>query len=114
MSRSYKKTPYTGQKKDKVHKKYSNKRIRQAEIQQRGISSGSKYKKIHDSWNICDYGWVQTWKEFKQKTRQDFINHHNGSNTYYWKSYCRNHKMDLAVLDWRKLRWIWYKKYKNK
>ena len=53
MSRSYKKTPRSGDKKDKILKKYANRRIRQdknaSDLKYRA------YRKRYQSYNICDY-----------------------------------------------------------
>lgn len=51
MSRSYKRSPVI--KDDagkKFGKKYANKRVRHSDI-----DSGGQYKKVYDSYNICDY-----------------------------------------------------------
>ena len=31
---------------------------------------GSDYKKLHCSWDICDYGWIRTWEEYWQKCQE--------------------------------------------
>ena len=120
MSRSYKKTPYAGQKKCKFSKNYSNKKIRQAEIQRVKIADGGAFKKILDPWDICDFHGVETWKEFKRDIEEDFIayhtkNHHGSHfSRYRWEHYCRRFKLDPYIIDWKKVKWTWYKMYKNK
>ena len=115
MSRSYKKTPYAGQKKCRFSKKYSNRKIRQAETQRKKIADGGAFKKILEPWDICDFYSIETWKEFKYRIRKHFNDYHNQDVwSYSWKYYCRRYKMDPNTLDWKILRWVWYKMYKSK
>lgn len=51
MSRSYKKTPYLGDKKNKFFKKYANRKIRRTSYQFKGNS----YRKNFPQYDICDY-----------------------------------------------------------
>lgn len=65
MSRSYKKTPYCGDTKTKWAKRKANKLVR-SKIKKWDIQDNllpSYYKKISESWNICDYYSIMTWKE---------------------------------------------------
>ena len=65
MSRSYKKTPYAGDNKTKWAKRQANKLVR-SKLERWNIQdniSPSWYKKISESWNICDYYNIATWKE---------------------------------------------------
>lgn len=114
MSRSYKKTPYAGQKKCKFSKKYSNKKIRKTEEHCKKIADGGSFKKILEPWDICDYKAIETWKEFKQRIQNHYNNYRNKTWTYSWKYYCERYKLDPNTIDWKKFRWIWYKEYKNK
>lgn len=65
MSRSYKKTPYCGDRKGKSSKRAANSKVR-AVLKQNpdAITSGSAYRKLYDSWEICDYGWLCSWEEY--------------------------------------------------
>ena len=54
MSRSYKKTPHCGLKKDKFYKKYSNHKVRRIPVDAQSPKNKT-YKKVICSWNICDY-----------------------------------------------------------
>ena len=57
MSRSRKKYPagqLQGSK--KYGKRAANKKVRRSSF----VSSGKKYKKLYDSWNIADYKWYCT------------------------------------------------------
>ena len=53
MSRSYKRTPRSGDKKDKFFKRYENHRLRKLPFE-RTLNYGA-YKKHGEGWNICDY-----------------------------------------------------------
>lgn len=114
MSRSYKKTPYAGQKKCKFSKRYSNKKIRKTEEQRKKIPNGGTFKKVMQTWDISDYGNVETWEVFKQRMKRHYSGYKNGIDYYMWRYYCQRFKMNPNSLDWKKLRWIWYKEYKNK
>lgn len=60
MSRSYKKTAIWKQRNDKDFKRYSNKMIRHTDI-----ASGSAFKRIMETWDICDFK-----KRIKDKDRE--------------------------------------------
>lgn len=66
MSRSYKKTPRAGDKKDKFYKRYANRKLRRQKLD---IDLQHKsYKKDFCSYDICDYETVGTsfeefWRE---------------------------------------------------
>ena len=51
MSRSYKKTPRSGDRKDKYFKRYANRRLRRMSLEHLDLK-GKSYKKIFCSWNI--------------------------------------------------------------
>lgn len=63
MSRSYKKTPYSGNKKNKYLKNYANHRIRQYEGE---IPNGKRYRRFLDSWKICDYYDITSFEKYWQ------------------------------------------------
>lgn len=60
MSRSYKHTPRSGDKKDKFYKNYSNRKLRRIPIEEESYPKHNNYKKIICSWEICDYESVGT------------------------------------------------------
>ena len=66
MSRSYKKTPYCGLQKQKWAKQQANKKVRRylnrQKIEDESFTPAT-YKKISESWNICDYYDITSWKE---------------------------------------------------
>lgn len=58
VSRSRKKHPVVKQKNDKWFKGYSNRKIRHSSIQ-----SGGMFRKVLDTWCICDWRYYPTDKE---------------------------------------------------
>ena len=76
MSRSYKKTPWCGDRKGKDKKRIANHVVRQwLKRNMDQTLAPSNYKKLYETWNICDYSWTLTWEQ-------------------YWKS------------EWKSYRWI--------
>jgi hypothetical protein len=60
MSRSYKKHPVCTDHHDKWRKKLANKLVRrQSELYQ-----NNSYKKLYDSWDICDYKFYTSFTEY--------------------------------------------------
>ena len=55
MSRSYKKSLVAKERNSKYHKKSANKRVRRYDGD---ISNGKHYKKIYESYDICDYAFI--------------------------------------------------------
>ena len=80
MSRSYKKTPRCGDKKDKYFKKYANKRLRRKKLTHE--FKHKSYKKDLCSYNICDYEQIGT----------TFTEYYSicVSNWYRWKKILKN------------------------
>lgn len=65
MSRSYKKTPWCGDHKGKIKKRIANQSVRrQLRRDLELVPQRGAYKKLYCSWEICDYGWILTWKEY--------------------------------------------------
>ena len=66
MSRSYKHIPYAGDTKSKWAKRQANKKVRRylnrQKIEDESFALAA-YKKVSESWNICDYYDITTWKE---------------------------------------------------
>ena len=58
MSRSYKHTPYAGDKKDKFFKKYANKKLRRKKLTHN--LQHKSYKKDFCHYDICDYYHIET------------------------------------------------------
>lgn len=55
MSRSFKKTPYFGLPKSQFYKRYANKKLRQLHRRHVYLPDGKTFKKILESWSICDF-----------------------------------------------------------
>lgn len=55
ISRSYKKTPYCGDKKSKDLKRYANRVVRQHLKNSHDKLNYKSYRKVYESWNICDF-----------------------------------------------------------
>lgn len=71
MSRSYKHTPYSGERQNKEDKQIANRKIRRQKIdyddENYEISQHKHYKKKNNSYDIRDWGFpCVTFEEFKQ------------------------------------------------
>lgn len=64
MSRSYKKHPWAGDNKGKKKKRIANSKVRNYLKNHENILKFSDFKKVHESWDICDYGWLYTWEQY--------------------------------------------------
>ena len=64
MSRSFKHTPHCKcEKSCKWGKKQANKRVRHYKGE---IGNGKNYRKLYNSYDICDYYHIETWQGFKK------------------------------------------------
>lgn len=104
MSRSYKKTPWSGDKKGKEKKRIANHKVRQKlKNNLELIVQQGEYKKLYETWDICDYGWIITFDEFME---------------IEWKNYCwlKINFPDRAIEepDEKQCYRIWLKFYHNK
>ena len=54
MSRSYKHTPFSGDKKSKYAKRYANHVVRQNKLKET-LPQHAGYRRMYNSWDICDY-----------------------------------------------------------
>lgn len=66
ISRSYKKHPWAGDTKGKFKKRTANHKVRNYLKKIENELKFSDYKKVYCSWEICDYGWLYSWKEYWQ------------------------------------------------
>ena len=64
MSRSYKKTPWAGDTKGKDKKRDANSKVRMFLKNLDNELKYNAYKKVYETWDICDYGDIQTWEEY--------------------------------------------------
>ena len=74
MSRSYKKTPYCGDKKHREDKRSANRAFRR-EILRMGIEDEivpAMYKRCFCSWNICDYYNITTLSEWLNRNNNPY------------------------------------------
>lgn len=98
MSRSYRKFPIVKcEKSCKWGKKQANRKVRRYKGD---ISSGNEYKKVYDSWEICDY----QWSEFKEDVISNFESGqkdkaHNVDNFTHPRYY---DTLEEALINWKK------------
>lgn len=103
MSRSYKKHSWCGDHKGTGKKRTAWKTVRQWQKDHPDILlQGGAYKKIYETWEICDYGWTMTWEQ-------------------YWASCIKWHEHDMnrgwgayKELNEKEEYRYWYKHYKAK
>ena len=106
MSRSYKKTPYFGDKSNGYMKKQFNRKLRHRNKQsdpedESNYLQNKSYRKANESWEISDYGWIQTWEEYWQSCI---------SNWKYGQSCGWNEPYPDRKQEYKR----WKKMYKNK
>lgn len=99
MSRSYKKTPWAGDTKGKEKKRDANSKVRMFLKNLEHEVQNNAYKRIYETWDICDYGWMYTWEEY-----WDFCQKRYAEHPEYYKT-PPNKKIEYRN---------WYKWYKMK
>ena len=102
MSRSYKHTPYVGDTKTKWAKRQANRKYRSFLKQMEEDIPYSHFKKVSESWNICDYYDITTWEEYLRYR----CKHHK--YTPYGMKFLENGEIDIE--NERKLWQKWYKR----
>lgn len=75
MSRSYKKASYSGDKKNKENKRNANKKVRNFLKNNNYCLNRKNYKKVFDSYDICDFGWLQSWGEYWENKLKNYQEH---------------------------------------
>ena len=105
MSRSYKKSEYAGDNKDKELKRLANHRVRQRLKHNLDYTpKPADYKRMFESWEICDYGWLCSWKEYWQRQLDwYYCDHHN-----------RYRRSDDTPPDYKEEYCNWHRYYKMK
>ena len=108
VSRSYKKTPYCGLQKTKWAKQQANKKVRRylnrQKIEDESFTPAA-YKKVSESWNICDYYDIITWEEHKRWRKRRF----------HWGFTVPDMKfLENGDIDWQNEYQLWWKWYKRK
>ena len=79
MSRSYKHTPYAGDRKDRFSKRYANRRLRRKKLAH--DLQHKSYKKDFCSYDICDYYEIGTnFDEYYESCVKRWYRWQN----YYW------------------------------
>ena len=96
MSRSYKHTPYSGER-NKFSKNQANRRVRRNKMDLNLPKGG--YKKIYCSWEICDYwdGFISADEYYATEVKYWYSWRHkyepypdyNKAKNYYMKYYIR-------------------------
>ena len=99
MSRSYKKASYYGDKKGKDIKRIANHIVRNYLKDINKILPRSSFKKVFCSYDICDYGWLQSWEEYWEDCLRSYKEHPE------WYKKPLNKKEEYRS---------WYKRYKMK
>lgn len=102
MSRSYKKTPWSGDSKGKEAKRLANHKVRNW-LKQNPYATlqYSKYKRVYETWDICDFGWITPWEEYWQ----------GRLNTWQqWRKFSPKEEYPERQKEYRK----WWKYYKMK
>lgn len=99
MSRSFKKNSWCGDTKGKDKKRIANSKVRMFLKNFENELPNSSYKKIYETWDICDYGWLVSWEAYWAATLKLYNEHPN-----YYK-----HPPNKKE-EYRK----WYKWYKMK
>lgn len=96
MSRSYKKHPRCGFRKDKFYKRYANVKVRK---NARDILSHNYYKKLLSSYFICDYESFLPFEDYWKIIIENY-------NNYWFKKKSCPDKKEIYL--------EWYKEYKRK
>jgi len=98
MSRSYKKEPVVKDY-NRNSKKYANRKVRR-KFKNCDYPDGNAYRKLTCSWDICDYKFRETYKEYEIRKRRYEYEYINGVTKTDWSE-------DMNY-------WQWYKMYKRK
>ena len=73
MSRSYKKTPWCGDRKGKAKKRIANHKMRRALNGDPDlILPIGGHRKFTETWDICDYGWLCSWASWWDRALRDY------------------------------------------
>lgn len=108
MSRSYKKFPIAKDKdnggSNKKDKQLANRRIRRNKKLQEQLYSGNMYKKLNQTYDICDYYFTSTFEEYLE-THYDILK--------FWEN---NEIRDINMerKTEKEIYREWYRQYKGK
>ena len=87
MSRSYKKIPCCKDH-NKGMKKYANRYVRRNFFV---VPSGTAYKKLFCSWNICDYKFLESFSSYKKWSSK--YNHKSYTDAELYRMWYKYYKM---------------------
>lgn len=101
ISHSYKKHAYSGDHKGKEKKRCANKTVRMwLKDNPEEVIKGKSFKKIYESWDICDYGGLCSWEAYWEGIIKHYqrMKHYgydlkepNKKEEYKnWKKHCKN------------------------
>lgn len=105
MSRSFKKTPYAGDRKT-PGKKIANRKVRRLLNRNLDLAKGSSYKKLYEQWDICDFYSKCTWGEYLASYR------YNKEDGFYYDVNWNWHISGKYTKE--ELYEEWYKSFKRK
>lgn len=77
MSRSYKRTPWCGDAKGKTKKRDANSKVRMFLKNFDNELQYAAYKKVYESWEICDYENICPWEKWWQMVNQRYKKYPN-------------------------------------
>lgn len=106
MGKSYKRNPYvTDNKHSHESKKHASKIVRRKLNSNHDLSlPGNSYKKVYESWNICDYAFRMT----EQDAIDDYYDWSDPNSVNYCKFLVEEFPTLESFLAW------WKKHYKSK
>lgn len=96
MSRSFKKTPYSGDAKGKDKKRLANDKVKSFFKRNKDIQiSHGDYRKIQNPWDICDFYSIETFEEYKKFTLElcDKFNEPYPSEKEMYRDWYKAYKM---------------------
>ena len=99
MSRSYKKTPWYGDKKGKIKKRISNHTVRQHLKNNTDLTlSPNSYKKLYNSLDICDFYYIVTWEDHWKRA----IEYYNWLCAMYPNAEHKEPNEEQEYIKWKK------------
>ena len=102
MSRSFKKTPYCGDKKGKAKKRIANKKVRMFLKENPEVMTSKKsFRKIYETYDICDFYDIEDFPAYYSWQLKFYL-----QNVHRWPDMKKPNKKQLYK--------EWYKSYKMK
>ena len=94
MSRSFKKVPIHKESNSKFCKAQANRKVRRTDV----IADGSSFRKVYDSWDICDWRVIENEEDFMRDWERDL------SGFYRRK----------RILNRKQAHRLWLRRYRSK